>query len=392
MRRLIFFCALLFLCPTAHAWSTKEHIQLTRIAAMELLADPATPQEMKDWLKEAAPGLMDWDGEKRYLLTKRMGVFPRGTDGLMFWAVVPDLEALTDKYNRKLPPLNVPERSMHFFDLEVYGPGAQQLSGESEKSADEPATASSNAAGSLVKPDPANKPSLADIPKNPKDPRLAASGALPYRVAQTYSELVSVIRDGRLVDKPGHYPRDQHAVHWAGFLAHYVQDSTQPQHSTQDYKSRSFFPPGTHVPDVHAILEYKLVDDDRNDYIALRQMYWPLFVSALKDAKELADSSDPWTATVQTCLISYDTLPLIGHAAVAAWDQTARPASPQDDGRIDVLKFYNFRGQAFGREMSVLELKAHQQAWAVKRTEAIWLAAWKEAKGEMPAIGERIGP
>jgi hypothetical protein len=332
---------------------------------------------------------MDWEGEKNYLLTKRMGVFPRGVDGLMFWAVVPDLDALTDKYNRKLPPLNVPERTMHFFDLEYYGPHAPKLSADAD---DETTTTSASDEEPLEQPSAAIKPKLADIVKNPHDPRLAAGGALPYRVAQCYSELVSAIRDDKLVDRPGQFPRDQHATHWAGFLAHYVQDSTQPQHSTRDYKSRSFFPPGTHVPDVHSILEYKPVDDDRDDYMTLRQAYWPLFAYALKNARELATSTDPWTATVQTCLISYDTLPLIGHAAVAAWDPKGRPVNPRDDGRIDVVKFYQFRGQAYGREMSVLELKAHQQAWAVKRTEAIWLAAWKEAKGEMPNIGERLGP
>ena len=68
-------------------------------------------------------------------------------------------------------------------------------------------------------------------------------------------------------------------------------------------------------------------------------------------------------------------------AALAAWDKDAAPESPQDDGRIDLVKFYSHRGQVYGREMSMLELKAFQQAWAVRRTQGIWLKAWKEAKG-----------
>ena len=39
----------------AAAWSNKEHIQLTRIAASRLIADPATPEPMRQWLKAAVP-------------------------------------------------------------------------------------------------------------------------------------------------------------------------------------------------------------------------------------------------------------------------------------------------------------------------------------------------
>jgi hypothetical protein len=209
---------------------------------------------------------------------------------------------------------------------------------------------------------------------------------LPYRVAHTYGELVKAIRENRLTDRPGQFPRDDHAARWAGYAAHYVQDNTQPQHSTWDYKSRAFFPQGTRSPDVHSIVEYRPVDDDMNDYPEVRAAYWPLFIAALKDAKDLATSSDPWEASLQTSLISYDAVPFIGEAAVAAWDKEGKPESSQDDGRIDLVKFYNHRGQVYGREMSMLELKAFQQAWAVRRTQGIWLAAWKEAKGAAVAI------
>src|SRR4051812_36090452 len=78
----------------ALAWGNKEHIQLTRIAARRLIADPETPQAMKDWLKQACPGLLSADQERDYFLTARVGVFPRGVDGLPYFATLPDATAI----------------------------------------------------------------------------------------------------------------------------------------------------------------------------------------------------------------------------------------------------------------------------------------------------------
>jgi hypothetical protein len=64
---------------------------------------------------------------------------------------------------------------------------------------------------------------------------------------------------------------------------------------------------------------------------------------------------------------------MIGHAAVAAYGSDTTP------GEFDAAKFANFKGTYLGREMTVSEMKAHQLAWAVKRVERVWLAAWKEA-------------
>ena len=52
---------------------------------------------------------------------------------------------------------------------------------------------------------------------------------------------VAAIRAGRLEDKPGQYPRDEHAVKGAGLRAHYAEDNTQLQHATIDYKSAAYF-------------------------------------------------------------------------------------------------------------------------------------------------------
>src|SRR3954452_15353056 len=86
----------LTLSGSAWGWSTKEHILLTRLAALRGLDDPQAPPEMKAWLREALPGLGDLESQKHYLLTARVDVCPRGAEGIAFWAVFPDLQALID--------------------------------------------------------------------------------------------------------------------------------------------------------------------------------------------------------------------------------------------------------------------------------------------------------
>ena len=86
-----------------------------------------------------------------------------------------------------------------------------------------------------------------------------------------------LIRQGRLVDKAGQFPRDEHASKWAGFLAHYLQDNTQPQHATEDYRSASYFSANPRsAPNVHADVEYRLVDDEFEDYPALRAEFFDI--------------------------------------------------------------------------------------------------------------------
>ena len=63
----------------AHAWSNKEHLQLTRIAALRLVNAPDTPAEMKAWLREAMPGMTDMEAEKRFFLDARVGIYPIGS-------------------------------------------------------------------------------------------------------------------------------------------------------------------------------------------------------------------------------------------------------------------------------------------------------------------------
>jgi hypothetical protein len=356
-------------CAPAWGWSTKEHILLTRLAAIRLLHDPQTPAEMKAWLREAAPGLgADVESQLPYLLHARVGVFPRGVDGIPFWAVVPDLQALIDSGSppdrvRKVEPFGVGERSLHFLDVELFMP---------------------DEARRRYRPDLSNKPAPADFPRDHSDTRYQRAGMLPFRVEQCYRELVAAVRQGRLVDKPGQFPRDDHASKWAGFLAHYVQDNTQPQHATEDYRSASYFSATPrNAPNVHADVEYRLVDDDAEDYPQLREEFWRRLVRSLNEGEDEVKTDDLFAATIEVSLRSYDALPLIGQAAVAAYRdrQGSRRA-------FDAEAFYHFKAAVAGQDLSVLELKARQMAWGVHRTQRVWLRAWREASkpaAEQPA-------
>src|SRR3954470_5545328 len=106
------------LAVPAWAWSNKEHIELTRIAAQKLVADPQTPAAMKDWLKAACPKILNPQQEREYFLKQRVGLFPRGVDGLLYWSTEPDL--LASLSDRKIEPFGVNERMLHYVDLEQF--------------------------------------------------------------------------------------------------------------------------------------------------------------------------------------------------------------------------------------------------------------------------------
>lgn len=354
LRRLL-IAALILWPPSGPvlAWSTKEHILLTRIAAEELLADASTPPAMKQWLRRGTPGILDRKGERDYFLRQRVGSLPRGADGLPFWATVPDMNALMDRTDepRKIEPFGVPERLLHFIDLEYFN---------------------SDEARRTYADDLSHKPALSDFPRDIHDWRYSRGGMLPFRVEQCFGKLVEMIRGGKLNDTPGQFPRDETAEYWAGFLAHYAQDNTQPQHATIDYRSASYFRNPRRAPNVHGDVEFRLVDDELNDYPKLREEFWNIFEKQLQELHDPAQSDDPWRATLEVSLASYDALPLIGRAARAAY----RAAADGAPGAFDADAFFHFRGVVDGRQTTVIEMKARQMAWAVKRVERLWRKAW----------------
>ena len=350
----------------ARAYSSKEHILLTRIAAERLIADASTPLAMKAWLTEIIGGAQGSERQREYLLFKRVGPFARGADGLMFWSVMPDLEPLQRRDERSFPPFPVPEAKLHYLDVELFNPDPAK-----RRYAD----------------DLSHKPALGDFPHDMDDGRYQAAGMLPFAVEYYYRRVVSSLGEGRLSDRPGQFPRDDHAARWAGILSHYLEDNMQPQHGTVDYKSRSYFPDSAHAPDVHADMEFRLVDDEEHDYPELRKELWDLLVKTLAEMKDPVDTKDLWRATVETTLTSYDALPMIGRAAREAHPQ----ASAQGPGKWDAEKFCHCRGQYQGREMTVLQMRAWQYAWAVKRVERVLRQAWDEGGANQAASTRPVG-
>ena len=299
------------------------------------------------------------EAERQWFMTQRQGIIPRGVDGIAYWCVIPDMNALMDVRGAKVEPFGVAERPLHYIDLELFVTGDRKRE---------------------YKHDLSSKPKLADIPRDMKDPRWLQAGMLPFRVVDCYEKLVAQIRGGHLNDVPGQYPKDEHATHWAGFLAHYLEDNTQPQHSTIDYKSSAYFANNRKAPNVHAQVEYDLADDEDDDHTKLRIEFWPLFLKDLAEVKDPIETSDLWQATCEVSLQSYDALPMIGVAAMAAAGQGGTPEHPEGDitGKFSTETFYHSKGQYMGREMTVLEMKAYQHAWAEKRVERILRQAWDE--------------
>jgi len=360
-----FFAGMLISLSTAApvlVWSVKEHIQLTRMAAERLVADPTTPPAMKAWLQAANPGALDEAGERDYLLTRHIGLIPRGADGLPYWGAMPDLISLGDPPDRTVDPFGVPEKHLHYLDLEFFNPDAAKRSYADDLS---------------------HKPRLEDFPRDITDARWKRAGMLPWRVEQAYAELVANLKQGRLDDKPGQLPRDEHACKWAGMLAHYVEDNTQPHHATVDFQSHAYFAraAGFRAPNIHWDVEGRLVDDDTADYPALRAEYWALLAKALVEPQDTVQTKDLWKGSMEVSLMSYDALPLIGRAAMAAYKQGGTPEKPEGhfSDQFDADAFFHTKGTYRGKEMTVLEMKAIQQAWAIQRVARIWRQAWEDA-------------
>jgi hypothetical protein len=124
-----------------------------------------------------------------------------------------------------------------------------------------------------------------------------------------------------------------------------------------------------------------MADDEHAEHAALREEFWPILIRALDGASDPIETDDLWQATVEVSLRSYDALPMIGLAAMAAAKQGGMPDKPQGAaGEFDTAVFFRSRGNYLGREMSVMEMKAHQQAWGVKRVQRVWKQAWDEAQ------------
>ena len=110
----------------------------------------------------------------------------------------------------------------------------------------------------------------------------------------------------------------------------------------------------------------------------LRRAFWEALTKALDTTKDtVGTKGDLFEQTLAVSLASYDALPLIGEAAVAAYGVGAegRRTTP---AAFDAGAFFGFRFR--GEQISLMDLKARQTAWAVLRTQRLWLRAWEEGK------------
>jgi hypothetical protein len=352
----------LLICAPAQAWSHKEHIMFTRIAVMRLLADPSTPPAMKDWLRDASQGQLfsSMDDARDYFMTVKIGMTPKGFRGLSYWVYQPDMRSLYDKADVKIAPFGVHEKFLHYIDLELF------IRGDDVKRE--------------YKHDLSNKSKVSDIPHDMHDPRFVQAGMLPFRVEQCYAELVKAIREKRFTAPTLEAQEEKTAIYWAAYLAHYLADNTQPQHATMDYKSQSYFANKTRSPNVHAEVEYRMCDDEVNDFMDLRKEYWPLFAKDIDEFKDPVQAKDLFQATLEVSSRSYDALPLIGLAAMKAAKQAGTPEKPAGPFQpVNTEEFFHFKGQYMGREMTVTQMKAIQTAWATQRIQKILRQAWDEA-------------
>ena len=147
----VFIAIVLGAIRPAIGWSNKEHLQLTRISALRLIEAPDTPQDMKQWLRDAMPGITDMEAEKTFFLNARVGPYPNGAVGLGFWATVPDLDVATARSGgpeKKVEPFGVSERILHYIDIEFFNP---------------------NEARRIYTNDLSTKPRLEDVPRDMND-------------------------------------------------------------------------------------------------------------------------------------------------------------------------------------------------------------------------------
>jgi hypothetical protein len=357
-----FLFALFLLVSNSFGWCYKEHIMFARLAVLRLENDSTTPPAMNAWLHDIGAGIPDMNGEEEYFMHTHVGMQPEGMSGISHWAYMPDVHAFNDPPSEKIEPFGVPERLLHFIDLEIF------VAGDAKR---------------VYKNDLSTKPRLSDIPDDTHDPRYIQSGMLPLRIEYCYQQLVQSIRDGRLNAPTLEEQEGKTAVYWAGYLAHYLGDNTQPQHATIDYKSATYFANKRHAPNVHSEVEYKMCDDEKDQHMSLRQEYWPMFVKDIDDFRDPVQSKDVFQSSVAISLQSYDALPMIGQAAMQAAGQGGTPEHPQGDisGQFDTEIFFHCRGQYMGHEMTVMQMKAIQTAWAVQRIQKILRQAWDEASG-----------
>ena len=102
---------------TARAWSFKEHVVLTEIAATRLVADPSTPDGLRAFLSGALSRSPTLSEQRDYYAHVRLASEGDRAPTLEWHAIAPDLVG-RDAMSR----WGVPLKSLHFVDLELFHP------------------------------------------------------------------------------------------------------------------------------------------------------------------------------------------------------------------------------------------------------------------------------
>jgi hypothetical protein len=187
-------------------------------------------------------------------------------------------------------------------------------------------------------------------------------------------------------------------VHWAGYLAHYLEDCHQPHHATIDNRSYSYLAgkvPGVHEihtktsdgtdaityrtdsPTInpHTNMEYSLFENTDEPLKTFRAHYWTELTASLDaQAKTLPASStttpyDPFTHAIAILSDSYHYLPAVGDAAQRACAT----------GKFNPTAFFGAQETVDHHPMTLIQIIADRNASAVLAVECAWRAAWAEA-------------
>jgi hypothetical protein len=351
----------------AFGWSHQQHILMLRLTAARLIADPTTPPPLAAFLRaNLDPADLTPAALQRLALTDVVGDDPDAVaHGLDRWVTVPDQVRRKPEGKAKLEPYGATEDSMHNLGAESFTSGGDHLYHD----------------------DGSGKPDFArDVPFDVRDPRYRRGGYVPLRAQECYVKLVNAITAG---DAAGQ-------LRWAGYLAHYVQDSTQPHHATVDTKSVTYL--AGQVPGIpaaatrpanaalaearlprgvnpHTDMEYTLFASAAEPLATYRRAYWAELQSALPTATVHAVPPHPLTDGVfrldlMVLSDSYDALPLVGRAAAAAYRT----------GTFDAPAFYGHVGRFEDRTVTVAQLMGDRNAAAVRQVELLYRAAWADAR------------
>jgi hypothetical protein len=357
--------SLLLLTSVAGAWSHQGHMLLTRLAALRIINDPSAPPGLRDFLKANMPYSME---ECRDLaLNQVVGGDPKNPVGLDDAVTLPDRIGFVEPgKSAAIAPYGVAEPKLHYMGMEWF-------SGDP-----------------TYKADLSNRATLGQISRDLRDPRWKLAGYVPLRVEECYKNSVAAFSasDGKI--------DNAEAVHWAGYLAHYLEDCHQPHHSTVDNRSYSYLAgkvaavheirtktsdgkeaityrvdPGVTI-NPHSNVEYSLFENTAEPLTTFRQQYWTELTARIDAHAKTFSSPTPYDPFARSILIlseSYEYLPAVGDAAQRGYAS----------GKFDPSAFFGAQETVHGQSMTLIQLIADRNASAVLEVEAAWRHAWADA-------------